>query len=370
MMFEAGDRDFYSIAVFAGDGIGPEVMTPAKALVARACEKADAPAPQFEDLPGGAGTYQTLGSALPAASIDAARTADAIFLSAMGDPTVRYPDGTEITPQIDLRMEFGLYAGVRPVRTFPGMPVPLKDPRAQSLDIVLIRESTEGLFSPDAPGSVSEDEARETMLITRAVTRKLSNFGFEVARARAAKRSGTGQPGRLTCIDKANVFPAFAFMRSVFDECAKQYPDVTADHMYIDAAALNLVKRPWDFDVAITENMFGDILSDLGAALMGGLGFAPSADIGDGHAVFQPCHGSAPDIAGRGLANPTAMILSGVMMLEWLSVRFECPQTADAAHLLQAAVEEAYAGGTLIPTEAGGNHGTQDVADAIARALG
>ena len=139
--------------------------------------------------------------------------------------------------------------------------------------------------------------------------------------------------------------------------------------MYVDAAALNFVKRPWDFDVAITENMFGDILSDLGAALMGGLGFAPSADIGDEHAVFQPCHGSAPDIAGKGWANPTAMILSGAMMLDWLGTRHSDAATRDAGRLLHRAVEKAFAGGGLKPREAGGGAGTKDVVTAVRDAL-
>jgi len=360
----------YRIAVFSGDGIGPEVMAPTLALLERACEKAAAPKLIFEDLPGGAGAYQENGIALPDTSVEAARAADAILLSAMGDPSVRYPDGTEITPQIELRMILGLYAGVRPVRTFPGMPVPLRDPRAQSLDLVLIRESTEGLFSPDAPGSVSADEARETMLITRTVTEKLADFGFRLAKSRAERRRGSMSAARVTCIDKANVFPAFAFMRTVFDERASLHSDINSDHMYVDAAAMNLVKRPWDFDVAVTENMFGDILSDLCAALMGGLGFAPSADIGDRHAVFQPCHGTAPDIVGKGLANPTAMILSVVMMLEWLSEQKNCTHTAKAAALLQSAVEAAFADGNLVPTEAGGEHGTQAVVDAVSKELG
>jgi 3-isopropylmalate dehydrogenase len=355
----------YRIAVFPGDGIGHEITAPAVDLVERALRAAGAPGMRAETLPGGASAYRDLGEALPAAAMDTARASDAIFLAAMGDPEIRHPDGTEITPQVDMRMALGLYAGVRPVRTFPGMPVPLSDPRARSIDMVLIRESTEGLFAPAGAGSRTDTEARETLVITRSVTEKLSDFAFDLA----ARRKAEGRPGRVTCIDKANIFPAFAFMREVFYERRAAHPNVDADHMYVDAAAMHLVKRPWDFDVAITENMFGDILSDLGAALMGGLGFAPSADIGDDHAVFQPCHGSAPDIAGKGWANPTAMILSGAMMLDWLGARHGDAATRDAGHLLRRAVESAYAEGGLLPREAGGASGTKDVAMAVRDAL-
>jgi 3-isopropylmalate dehydrogenase len=140
----------------------------------------------------------------------------------------------------------------------------------------------------------------------------------------------------VTCVDKANVFRSMAFFRKIFDERAGKFPKLRAAHHYIDATALDLVRRPWDFDVLVTENMFGDILSDLGAALIGGMGFAPSADIGDDHAVFQPCHGSAPDIAGTGKANPTAMFLSAAMMLDWLGRRHRHDAALTASRLLVA----------------------------------
>ncbi len=134
----------------------------------------------------------------------------------------------------------------------------------------------------------------------------------------------------MTCIDKANVIGGFFYFRQIFDEVAGRHADLTANHMYVDACALNMVRRPWMFDVMVTENMFGDILSDLGAGLMGGMGMAPSADIGERHAVFQPCHGSAPDIVGRGLANPTATFLSAAMMLEWLGDQHGVPDCGRA----------------------------------------
>jgi len=168
----------------------------------------------------------------------------------------------------------------------------------------------------------------------------------------------------VTCVDKANVFRAFAFFRRIFDERAKQYPDLMADHAYVDATALWMVQKPWDFDVLVTENMFGDILSDLGAGLMGGLGVAPSADIGLDHAVFQPCHGTAPDIAGQGKANPMAMILSGAMMLEWLGTKHDNTAMLRDADRLRTAVEHVMAIGDVMTPDLGGRASTKDVARA------
>jgi 3-isopropylmalate dehydrogenase len=170
-------------------------------------------------------------------------------------------------------------------------------------------------------------------------------------------------------VDKANVLPAMAFFREIFLERAARYADVDADCAYVDAAALRLVKAPWDFDVLVTENMFGDILSDLGAGLIGGMGMAPSADIGDRHAVFQPCHGTAPDIAGRGVANPTAMFLSGAMMLEWLGDKFAVDACARAASVLTRAVEQAFADGSLVPAEFGGSAGTREITERVRQEL-
>jgi len=172
----------------------------------------------------------------------------------------------------------------------------------------------------------------------------------------------------VTCVDKANVFKAFAYFRKIFDEVAQLHPDVKADRLYVDACALMLVKRPWDFDVLVTENMFGDILSDLAAGLIGGMGMAPSADIGDSHAVFQPCHGTAPDIMGQGKANPTAMILSAAMMLDWLADISGIEGAAEAAQRIELAVDKVYASG-LKPFEFGGSAGTVEVTRAVLEAL-
>ncbi|MEM8824793.1 MAG: isocitrate/isopropylmalate family dehydrogenase [Pseudomonadota bacterium] len=326
----------FDIAVFHGDGIGPEIMAPTLDVL-----RALGHGFTFHDCPAGAAAYLDVGHDLPEASMETARGADAILLSALGDPKVRYPDGTEMTPQIDIRIALGLYAGVRPVRVVPGMQTPLVIPEDKVIDFVLIRESTEGLFHTQGKGRVEADFAEETLRITRPVTEAVSRFAFDLARDRKA----AGHPGRVTSVDKANVFRAFAFWRDVFDGVARDYPYLTADHAYVDAMALWMVQRPWEWDVMVTENMFGDILSDLGAGLMGGLGMAPSADIGDAHAVFQPCHGSAPDIAGQGVANPFAMILSAGMMLDWLGRRHADPALIEDAVRVQAAVDGCLAAG-------------------------
>ena len=377
-------KQSFNIAVFAGDGIGPEITQPCLQLLLQACKRAnksDTGKPsvtlEFKPLAAGAQTYQQTGDALPAASVKAAREADAILLSAMGDPAIRYPDGTEITPQIDLRFELGLYAGLRPVRSIPGVPGPLSDPRAQNIDFVLVRESIEGLFAPQAPGKmIGEDQAEETLVITRAVSEKLFDATFALAaqRAKTRKLAGGDANARVTCIDKANVFQAFAFFRKLFYEAsdrANTANDTTlaADHAYVDIMSLNLVTQPWNYDVMVTENMFGDILSDLGAALIGGMGYAPSADIGDEFAVFQPCHGTAPDIAGKGLANPTAMFLSGAMMLDWLADQHQNATLKLASQLLTQAVDDAFAAGSLRTVEHGGSSGLNEVSKAVENAL-
>jgi len=243
----------------------------------------------------------------------------------------------------------------------------LADQRAANLDFVIVRESTEGLFASRAKGTlVNNAAATETMVITRKNSERLFDFCFRLARQRKAR----GLPGRLTCVDKANVFIAMAFFRSIFDERAKGFPDVEATHHYVDATALDMVRKPWMFDVMVTENMFGDILSDLGAGLMGGMGMAPSADIGDDHAVFQPCHGTAPDIMGQGKANPTAMFLSGAMMLEWLGAMHGSEGAAKAARLIEAAVSKAYIDKALKPFELGGPDGTAPITRAVLAAIG
>lgn len=356
----------FEIAVFDGDGIGPEITKPTIKIMELLANRSSDYRLNFTQAPAGAAHYAKTGESLPEASLDLARRSDAILLAAMGLPSVRYNDGTEISPQIDLRKKMNLFAGVRPVRITPGQRTPLKLEGAPPVDFILIRESTEGLFYTQGRGEVAENEARETMLITRDTSEKLFRFAFNLAQQR--KQAGQG-PGKVTCVDKANVFRAFAFFRDIFDAEAKSYPDIIADHAYVDATALWMVQKPWVFDVLVTENMFGDILSDLGAGLMGGLGMAPSADIGEENAVFQPCHGSAPDIAGQGIANPFAMILSAAMLLEWLGVKHNVPAMTQDGAALRDAVDQVVAEGVKTTRDLGGSVGTIESAEAVIDAL-
>ena len=343
------------ICVLPGDGIGVEVIEATLPILQKVQKGFSL---EFQTYPAGAQHYKKTGDALPEKTFEAARDADAMLFGAMGWPSIRYPDGTEIAPQLDLRFRLELYAGVRPVRAIPGIPLPLADPRAKDIDLVVVRESTEGLFASRGKGVVEDDrEARDTMVITRKGSERVHEFSFRLAAKRRKKT--------VTCVDKANVFASMAFFRRIFDEVAARHPQIQARHHYIDATALDLVRRPWDFDVLVTENMFGDIISDQTAALIGGMGMAPSGDIGDKHGLFQPCHGSAPDIAGQGKANPTACILSAAMMLDWLAERSRNDALAQAARRIEKAVDVIFQSQKLKPFEFGGKAGTLEIRDAV-----
>lgn len=307
----------------------------------------------------GAGEYLKNGDPLPVAAVERMQTCDAILLGAMGLPEVRWPNGVEMTPQIDIREKLDLYNGVRPIRLYHPSHSPLKGygGEGRPIDFVLIRENCEGLFSarlvPRAPDAAKETD---TLLVTRRGAERICRAAFKLARTRRR---------HVTLVDKANVLPSMAFFRRVFDEVAREFPEVKTDRVYIDAMALFLVQRPHTFDVVVTENMFGDILSDLGAGLVGGMGMAPSADLGDRWGLFQPAHGSAPDIAGKGIANPVATILSVAMMLEWLGH----PETVRGARILESAVARVLADPGNATRDLGGPLGTREMGDRVIAAL-
>jgi 3-isopropylmalate dehydrogenase len=345
------------IAVLPGDGIGVEVMREAVRVLEAVLAPGAKVRLQMQEFPAGADEYLRHGDPLPDATMAGCGEADAILLGAMGLPDVRWPDGREMAPQLDLRERLDLYCGLRPIRLYHAADTPLKRYEAGEIDLLIVRENTEGLFSSrlartPAGASVVEDVLR----ISRKGSERLFRSGFVEARKRRKK---------VTLVDKANVLPSMVFFRSIFDEVAAEFPDVEAQRTYIDAAALYLVQRPQTFDVIVTENMFGDILSDLAAGLVGGMGLAPSADIGDRAAVFQPSHGTAPDIAGRGIANPLAMILSAAMMLQWL----EEPASMEAARRIEAAVASVLSDRALRTPDLGGRLTTQEMGQAVVERL-
>lgn len=347
----------WKIAILAGDGIGPEVIAEG-VRVLRAVEKA-VPGDRFEltELSVGAGEYLRGGDPLPPETMRRIGEHDAVLLGAMGLPSVRWPNGVEMVPQIDIREHFDLYAGLRPIYLFHGEDSPLKGHAAGAIDFVLVRESTEGLFSArKGSSSLADAEARDVMRITRHTSERLFRRAFRLAQTRRK---------HLTLVDKANVLPSMAYFRGIFDEIALEFPDVQTDRVYVDAAALFLVERPQSFDVMVTENMFGDILSDLAAGLVGGMGMAPSADIGDSFAVFQPSHGTAPSIAGKGIANPIATILSVAMMLDWCGQG----QPSEGAEMIRRAVKRVFADRANRSGEMGGTMSTTAMGESVCQAL-
>ena len=355
------------ISLIRGDGIGIDVSEATLAVIEAAGRCNGGIDLSYQEIQAGAGCFQETGVDIEPGGEEKAGQADAIFLGAIGLPAVRHPDGTEISPHLRLRDRYGLYAGVRPVRAYPNAPQRLADPRAADIDLVILRESTEGLFYSAAVHGrsqvIGDSEVRDTLRVTRATTEKLHRFGFRLAQ----KRKARGYPGKLTCVDKANVFTSMAFFRKIYDEIAADFPDIERDYNYVDAQALDLIRRPWDFDVLVTENMFGDILSDLAGGLVGGMGMAACGEIGDEIGLFQPAHGSAPDIMGQDRANPLAAILSGALMLDYLAEQHQKTALAAAARLIEAAVQRGFEENRIRPMEFGGDMGTRSVTDEIIR---
>ena len=350
----------FKVAILGGDGIGPEVVAEG-VKVLRAVE-ALLSGVQFDlvEHSVGAGEFLCSGDPLPPSTLERIREADAVLLGAMGLPSVRWPSGVEMTPQIDIREQLDLFNGIRPIRLFHETHSPLKGyggAGGRAVDFVIIRENCEGLFSERrTPRPAGRDFETDTMTITRRGAERVCREAFKLALKRRK---------HCTLVDKANVLPSMAFFRKIFDEIAREFPAVTTDRVYVDAMALFLVQRPESFDVMVTENMFGDILSDLAAGIIGGMGMAPSADVGDTYGVFQPSHGTAPTIAGKGIANPIATILSVAMMLDWL----DHPETLRGARLITDAVARVLANPAHRTADLGGKTSTTQMGDLICQAL-
>ena len=320
------------IVVIPGDGIGKEVMEAAM----HALNELDLPF-KYEYMEAGDECMKKHGTPLPEETVQACKESDAVLFGAVGE--------TAADVIVRLRFELETYANVRPAKSFRGVKALYDD-----VDIVVIRENTECLYR----GIEYEVDgvAQTVRIITRRGSERIARFAFEFA-----KREGRR---RVTVLHKANVMKkTCGLFRSVCREIAKGYPDIEYNEYYIDAACMYLVMDPGRFDVILTTNMFGDIVSDLVAGLVGGLGLAPSANIGDGYALFEPVHGSAPDIAGKGIANPTAMILSACMMLRHLGFK-------DEAEKVERAVESVIAEGKTTP-DLGGNLKTMEMAEEIAK---
>ena len=360
----------YQIATIKGDGIGVDVTDATMAVLEAAQARTGGFQLNYNQILAGATYFKDTGTDIEPNGEKACDTADAIFLGAIGLPSVRHPDGTEISPHLRLREVFQLYAGIRPVKSYPNSPQRLADPRAKNLDLIILRESTEGLFYSAAVHNrtlvENDNEVQDILRITRSTTEKLHDFAFKLAR----KRKERGGQGKVTCVDKANVFKSMAFFRQIFDERKVNNTDIETNYNYVDAQALDFIRRPWDFDVLVMENMFGDILSDLAGGLVGGMGMAACGEIGDHHGLFQPAHGSAPDIMGQDKANPLAAILSGSLMLDYLCDKSGNQSLETAAQLIDTAVHNGFKANTIRPMEFGGDMGTKAVTAEVIRQIG
>jgi 3-isopropylmalate dehydrogenase len=356
----------YDIVTIDGDGIGPEVCQSAITVLREACGSRL----RFTAADGGAGHYARTGAVLPADTFAACRDAHAILHGAAGLPGITYPDGTEVGNDLHLQLRFrlDLYANVRPIRLLRGVTSPLSGWTPGQIDYVIVRENTEGLYASRGAGVTLRGEvATDTLVVTRKGVERVARFSFELARRRrGAPRDGQR---RVTVCDKANILRSYAFFRAVCTEVAADFPDVAIDYAYADAITVHMLKKPDFYDVIVAENMFGDIISDLGAGTVGGLGIAASAEVGDSHGLFQGAHGSAPDIAGQNLASPVATILSGAMMLHWLADRHDDSALRAAADRVDQAVEAVLAQGETVPRDLGGQASCTAMTEAVCRQL-
>ena len=337
----------YSISLLPGDGIGPECMDATRIVLDRLTAELPELKLEYTSHHAGAERYRETGVAMPDEVLQDCVDSDAVLLSAIGLPDVRQPDGTEVQPtmMVGLRRAMSLHSAVRSVKLYPGAPCPLKN-TGPGIDFVVIRENLEGLFASFGGGSVvGDDVATDTLVVTRKGTAQVVDYAFHLA----ARRNGRPTDGKkiVTCVDKANVFRSLALFRKVFFDVAASHPDIHADAVYVDAMSYYMVQNPWEFDVLVMENQFGDILSDLGAGIVGGLGLGPSGEIGNDHALFQPSHGTAPTIAGKNIANPLATILSAGMMLDWIGDRNDDQTCVNAAVIVEQAVARVLSQGTV-----------------------
>lgn len=347
------------IAVIGGDGIGPEVIEEAVRVADAATKQKDSSPLEWNRLPWSTAFYKKTGRMVPEDGWEQLKEHDAILFGAVGSPDV--PD--HITVQgiiLPMRRMFDQYVNYRPAYLFDGVPCPLKDKAPGSIDMAIFRENTEGEYAPIGgrlyPGTPHE-VAVQSAVFTRRGTERIMRAGFEAARKRRKK---------VTSISKSNALPfSMVMWDEVFNEVRADYPDVQANTLLVDAAAMDFVRRPETFDVVIASNLFGDILTDLSAIVTGSMGLAASANINPERefpSMFEPVHGSAPDIAGKGIANPLAAILSVGLMLEHLGL--EKP-----AKNIRNAVAKVLKEGSSMPPDLGGTARTTEVGAAVIAAL-
>ena len=354
----------YEIAVLAGDYIGPEVMAESIKVLDALGEKYKHHFNFRKGLIGGA-AWDEYGEHLPKQTLDICETSDAILLGAVGGPVSEQlkPKWLNVSTNslLPLRKRFDLFANLRPAKLFPALAsaCPLKKEIAEKgFDILVVRELTGGIYFGEPrgrEGSGDEERAFDTMVYSRREIKRVAHVAFKAAQIRRKK---------VTSIDKANVLASSILWREVVEEVAKEYPDVTCDSMFVDNATMQLVRDPAQFDVMLAGNMFGDIISDEAVGITGSLGMGASASLADGtFGLYEPSAGSAPDIAGKGIANPIAQILSAAMMLKY---SFSMEEESSA---IEKAVEEVLNGGKVRTPDIGGSSTTRELGDAIVEAL-
>ncbi|WP_063726678.1 isocitrate/isopropylmalate dehydrogenase family protein [Streptomyces sp. RTd22] len=350
----------YRLGVLEGDGIGPEIV-PSAVEIATAAARTTGTSIEWVTLPLGAEAITTHGTPVPDETKSALADLDGWYLGPHDSVSYPEPHASALNPSGTLRKHFQLFANIRPAKSFPGA-----EAVCDSADLVIVRENTEGFyadrntFAGTGEFMPTENTAIMMGIITREATERVARVAFDLARSRRKK---------VTIVHKANVLKlTTGLFRTVCQEVAQDYPDVTVDDFHIDAMTVHLVRRAQDFDVIVTENMFGDILSDLAGEISGSLGTAPSINASADRAMAQASHGSAPDIAGRNAANPVAMILSGAMLFEWLAARHEDPAAARLAKIVEAGVAEAIASGTST-RDLGGSASTTEFTAAVVKAI-
>lgn len=367
----------YSISVLPGDGIGPEVTDQAVRALAL-IQEAGLCGFDIEFIPCAGSYYVDHQREWPEGSFEKVKAADAIVLGAIGHVgpdgrVVRRADGelAGYAQVIGIRTKLDLYANMRPIRLFPGVLHSISGQfkevwSPQNVDLVVFRENTEGAYTSGHFVLERGEEIQTVIsptLITRHGAERVCRRAFELA----ARRSGAPRDGikRVTCVDKSNVVRAHRFFRDIFREVAQDFPSVATDFAYVDAFCHNLVRSPEYYDVCVAPNLPGDIVTDLGSVLQGGMGMAASGNLGDNHAMFEPIHGSAPDIAGQGKANPIAAFLSISLMLSWLGERHDDARAVRAGKLLEGALTDALVSKAAHTPDIGGKATTGEAGDIV-----